>query len=287
MTIIEPGILPYSKCVSITPSDSARELFYYSTLCGHYYCTERYAIQREHYPPMLLVYIRQGEMRFEYRGEKKIARRGDVALLDCTEPHYYFTDGSLEFLYLHFDGLNSHQLCRHITEQHGWLIRRDNNLEVGNHIYELLDFYEKNGIESAMEGSMRIYRMLNLLLAPTKQEKQENSPIEDVIQYIRSNVGKPITLDECARIARLNPCYFSHSFKQQTGFSPQEYIINTRLERAKVLLVGTNRSISDIAYEVGYSSLGSMTNIFTRRVGFSPSLYRRLHQSETASQKER
>ncbi|MGM9613646.1 MAG: helix-turn-helix domain-containing protein, partial [Butyricicoccus sp.] len=158
-------------------------------------------------------------------------------------------------------------------------IQRDCNAEIAQQMYDMVDFHQCGGIESAVESSMRIYRLFELLLAPSRQERGEGSPLDDAIQYIRAHVGEPLTLGELAAIARLSPCYFSHSFKRKTGFSPLEYVVNTRIERAKVLLARTTKSVAEIAYEVGYSSGVSLSNLFLKRVGVSPRQYRREHQS--------
>lgn len=279
MKPVDPGILPQSVCFSFTPSETARALFFYPTWCGHYYCTRNYFIRRRSYPPLLLAYVRQGVFRVEYRGELRQAQRGDVVLIDCTEPHYYQAEDGLEFLYVHIDGSNAHALCRHIIETHGWLMRRDCNAEIAQSLYDMVDFHQCGGIESAFESSMRMYRLFELLLAPSRQERGESGPLDDAIQYIRAHVGEPLTLGELAAVARLSPCYFSHSFKRKTGFSPLEYVVNTRIERAKVLLARTTKPVAEIAYEVGYSSGASLTNQFLKRVGMSPRQYRGEHQS--------
>ena len=96
------------------------------------------------------------------------------------------------------------------------------------------------------------------------------------IHYIKDNIGKKITLKELSEIANMSVYYFSHRFKEETGFSPMDYVINTRLEKAKMLLVRTTKTVAEIAYEVGYGSSGSFINIFNDKVGCSPKTYRRL-----------
>ncbi len=279
MKSVDRGILAKSVCFPLTPSETTKKLFYYPTWCGHYYCTSEYFMKRDYYPPLLILFVREGVLNVEYRGEKRKVKKGEIILLDCSEPHYYHAEDGLEFLYMHFDGLNSHEICRHITDLHGWLMCRDNNMLIGQLLYEMVDFYDQNGLETNFESSERIYRLFGLLLAPTKQEKEENSPIDDAVLYIRSNVGKEITLKELARIANLSPSHFSRCFKRQTGFSPIEYIINTRIERAKTLLVRTHQTVAEIAYEVGYSSSSSLINLFLKQVDESPKQYRYSHQS--------
>ncbi len=278
MKSVDCGVLPHSVNFYHTPPETAQELMYYHTWIGHYYCTDDYEFKRQSYPNPLLCYIRKGVMNFDFRGEHKKARAGDIVLIECLEPHRYYAENGLEFLYIHFGGVNAHEMCRYIIEQQGWLISRDNNHLIENILYHTIDFFRHEGFETPFQTSMRIYKIFEILLAPTETERQEQSPIDDAIHYIRTNVGAPMTLDELAEIARLSPYYFAHRFKKQTGFAPMDYVINTRIEKAKVMLLRTDRSIADIAEEVGYSSSSSLINLFVKRVGESPAQYRKMHR---------
>ncbi|MGI6011323.1 MAG: helix-turn-helix domain-containing protein [Ruminococcus sp.] len=83
-------------------------------------------------------------------------------------------------------------------------------------------------------------------------------------------------MEHLAKIVGLSPAYFSFIFKQETGYSPREYITNIRMSKAKLLLIQTNKSITEIAFEVGYASNASFTNLFTDKVGCSPKTFRKL-----------
>ncbi len=109
MKSVDTGVLARSVCFSFTPSDTARQLYFYPTWCGHYFCTGRYFMRREYFPPLLVAYIREGTLHVEYEGETFDAKKGDVVLLDCARPHYYQAMEGLEFVYIHFDGSNSHE----------------------------------------------------------------------------------------------------------------------------------------------------------------------------------
>ena len=245
MQSVDPGILSKSVCFSFTPSQRAKDLLFYPTWCGHYFCTDNYYMKRDSYPPLLIVYIRRGRFRVEYRGEFRVAEAGDVLLIDCVEPHYYHAEDGLEFVYMHFDGSNSHELCRSITDQQDWLIRCENNTLTGNLLYDMVQFYNSNSGETDMQSSARIYRIFDLLLAPSAQEMSADDPIEQAIQYIRTNIGKAISVEDLASSVCLSTSYFAHMFKRRTGFSPADYVINSRIERAKVLLVRTQKPIGD------------------------------------------
>ena len=117
--------------------------------------------------------------------------------------------------------------------------------------------------------------MLTWLSLPAGNPARASDPIHQTVEYIRAHVGQPITLGELAQQAHLSACHYSHEFKRHTGFSPMEYVINTRLEKAKMLLLQTTLSVTDIAYEVGYESGGSLSNLFIKKTGISPREYRR------------
>lgn len=279
MKSVDSGILSHSVCFSFTPSELAKQLYFYPTWCGHYYCTDNYYIKRESYEPLLIVFVREGKFHIEYRNYNFDAEKGDIVLLDCREPHYYHAYNGLEFLYMHFDGSNAHEICQHILDESGPLIRQESNILIGNLLYNMVNFYENNGIETMFQSSMRIYHIFEYLLSPPEKDVQNDTPLENVLHYIHSNMEKTLSLEELSEVANLSPYYFAHRFKQQTGFSPMEYVINTRLNHAKVLLVRTNKSVAEISYEVGYSSSGSLINIFVKRIGMSPSQYRKLYKS--------
>lgn len=283
MQSVDPGILSKSVCFSFTPSQRAKDLLFYPTWCGHYFCTDNYYMKRDSYPPLLIVYIRRGRFRVEYRGEFRVAEAGDVLLIDCVEPHYYHAEDGLEFVYMHFDGSNSHELCRSITDQQDWLIRCENNTLIGNLLYDMVQFYNSNSVETDMQSSARIYRIFDLLLAPSAQEMSADDPIEQAIQYIRTNIGKAISVEDLASSVCLSTSYFAHMFKRRTGFSPADYVINSRIERAKVLLVRTQKPIGEIAEEVGYATSGSLINLFVKKVDSSPKQYRSEHLSQALS----
>lgn len=85
---------------------------------------------------------------------------------------------------------------------------------------------------------------------------------------------EPLDVDDLARAAGLSRAHFSREFKRAFGESPHGYLLTRRLERAAALLRNTDRSVADICFSVGLSSVGSFTTSFTRTFGRSPTAYR-------------
>jgi len=83
------------------------------------------------------------------------------------------------------------------------------------------------------------------------------------------------TIDELARELRISPFHFIRQFESVFGVTPHQHRIQARLDHAKHLLADGRLSVTDVCMAVGFSSLGSFSALFTRRVGEPPSVYRR------------
>ena len=88
-----------------------------------------------------------------------------------------------------------------------------------------------------------------------------------------------LTIDRVAREAAMSPFHFIRQFNAVFGETPHQYRIQARLERARYLLALGEHSVTDVCMEVGFSSLGSFSDLFARRIGVSPSEYRRRARS--------
>ena len=85
----------------------------------------------------------------------------------------------------------------------------------------------------------------------------------------------PLTIEDVARAVRMSPFHFSRRFESLFGATPHQLRIQWRLDRAKYLLAQGEHSVTEVCMEVGFSSLGSFSDLFSRRVGETPSNYRR------------
>lgn len=89
-----------------------------------------------------------------------------------------------------------------------------------------------------------------------------------------AHYAEPLGVEDMARAAGLSRAHFSREFRRAFGDSPHGYLLTRRLERAAALLRTTDRSVTEICFDVGLQSLGSFTTSFTRTFGASPTAYR-------------
>ena len=83
------------------------------------------------------------------------------------------------------------------------------------------------------------------------------------------------SIAELARQVGISPFHFIRQFESLFGVTPHQFRIQSRLDQAKLLLAKGEHSVTDVCMEIGFSSLGSFSDLFMRRVGVSPSAYRR------------
>jgi AraC family transcriptional regulator len=95
------------------------------------------------------------------------------------------------------------------------------------------------------------------------------------VELMRARLAEDISLDELAAEAQLSPYHFARMFKQSVGEPPRAYLTRLRMERACELLELTDLPVTEIAFEVGYSSNQVLARVFLKHRRISPSDYRR------------
>jgi AraC-like DNA-binding protein len=87
--------------------------------------------------------------------------------------------------------------------------------------------------------------------------------------------AEPLDVPKLARIAHTSEAHFIRTFRSTFGETPHRYLQRRRVERAMFLLWETKRSVTDICFDVGFSSLGTFSRTFNAIVGESPTSYRK------------
>jgi AraC-like DNA-binding protein len=86
--------------------------------------------------------------------------------------------------------------------------------------------------------------------------------------------AQPLDVPAIAAVAHISPAHFSRCFRDVFGETPHRYLQRRRVERSMFLLRETGRSVTEVCFAVGFSSLGTFSRTFREIVGESPSAYR-------------
>ncbi|MEF3273322.1 MAG: substrate-binding domain-containing protein [Chloroflexus sp.] len=99
--------------------------------------------------------------------------------------------------------------------------------------------------------------------------------VRKAMAYIHSHYTHPLTRQDIAHYVGMSEDYLTHCFRQELGTTPMEYLNRYRVLQARRLLVESDKSITNIALEVGFSSSSYFSRVFRKEVGQTPEEYRR------------
>lgn len=148
--------------------------------------------------------------------------------------------------------------------------------KVEKYISEMLDELssQKDGFDTICENNLLsllvlIHRIIESRCADN-QTSAHSALVEKVREYVDQNYFKDLTLQRISDLFYVNPYYLAHIFKKDMGDSPINYLIKTRLNTARNLLLSTDLSIKEIAFLTGYDNPLYFSVAFKKLFGTSP-----------------
>ena len=138
---------------------------------------------------------------------------------------------------------------------------------------KLLDTWNDKGPSYEFVAAT-LLRQLFIWISQNNMKQSKNQAIslkiDRIIEYMRQNIDRKITLEELSEIARLSTFYLSRAFKEATGYPIITYFNKMKIEKAKELLIEENKKVKEVAYELGYTNEFNFSRIFKRIEGLSP-----------------
>ncbi len=116
------------------------------------------------------------------------------------------------------------------------------------------------------------YQILNRLFT---ENLEQNNSLTPILSYIEKHYGDPqLSNDLLASLLNISEVYMRRLFKEQFGTSPKQYILNLRIQKAKQILSQSNKTITQIALECGFTSIHHFCRAFKSECGQTPTNYR-------------
>jgi len=144
---------------------------------------------------------------------------------------------------------------------------------------KLIKYYNNlSGSEEIILQSLMLELIYTIKNDSAKRIKKGNSnnnytTIEMALKYIKEHLTEDLSLEKVAKSASLSPIYFHNSFKTAVGKTLREYIEEQRIKKATNLLLTTNYSLTQIAFECGFSSQSYFSYVFKRKMKKTPREY--------------
>ena len=262
----------------VPPPVGREALLYYPVSVGYFECKPAYQVQRNVFSSYLLIAMLTGTLSYQTRRSRGVARAGDVLLLDCNEPHSYAALGKCSFTFVHFSGAQSRELYDEIEGKGGNVIRVADPSTIHEIIGEMLSNMREERRMNESRTSSLIYSMLMMLLEQSGASgagSSGNPAIDSAIAYIQSHLTEKLSVEVIAASAGYSASYFSHLFAEETGMSPYQFVVQSRVEQAQQLLKTTRLTVQEIAFQCGFNSAANFCYTFRRVCGVSPHHYRK------------
>lgn len=141
---------------------------------------------------------------------------------------------------------------------------------------ELGSPFQVIGLYHQLLGKIQLKKLFTSHLPPSSvHDEKKVVKLKTVLKYIRENFDKDITLEDMAAVAGFSNKYFCKFFKDMTGTTPVNYLLTYRIERAARKLLGTDLSVTQIAYDCGFNDLSYFIKTFKAFKKVSPKDYRK------------
>ena len=226
-----------------------------------------------------LLYIAAGKGHFFFGDEERVVSHGNIVVFRPGEKqlYHYYPEDQTESYWVHFTGSEAARLLDECgLLKNVYFVGTSDYPAIFNQLIREIQLKRENYAEIAEY----LFRQLLLFISRyLKEGKNANcdtlNEVERAINYFNENYASEINIEEYATARHMSVSWFIRNFKSITQLSPLQYIIMLRITNAKVLLMNTDYSVSQIATAVGFDNALYFSRLFHRHTGTSPMKFRK------------
>jgi len=198
-------------------------------------------------------------------------------------PHAYYADDQnpWSIYWIHFAGTKSRLFsgtgCQPVCIERGQNSRINDRIDLFREIFRNLE--RGFSLETLEYTNLCLHHLLasftHLRQFRLVKEGMEKDPVSQGINFMLENLERKLKLEEMADEVKLSASHFSRLFTGRTGHSPINYFIQLKIQRACRLLDNSDRSIAEVAREMGFEDQFYFSRLFRKVMNMSPRLYRK------------
>lgn len=241
-----------------------------------------------------ITYILSGKGKYFVEGEIYDVQAGDLIMCNPGVRHHNIVTSEAEptvECFIGFTDFEFYNMPKNsiVFKDYSPFLRTGSELRqlISKHCYAMLAENDTNQVGKYFMLKAHLIQIMLLLMREIVEPKPapegcnfeshyKNYAVNQIINYFDEHCNEKISLDGIAKNMYLSPVYISKIFKEETGESPINFLIRTRLEKAKVMLEAPGSiSIKHIATSVGYDDAYHFSKLFKKYYGVSPLHYRK------------
>lgn len=264
-----------------TPTAAVCSFPFYITEAGHFFANHGYFTARSDYDSLMLLYTLGGRGKMEIDGASFFLDAGSAVIVDCRVLHTYGTaDDTWDFLWIHIKGSSAEPLFKTLYQNTVHPISVSGTGDFSDTVKRAVKNTQSGGIIAASEISADIHSIFNTLircdLSAVKQNQKGNhaDDIERAVSFIKDHYSAEITIDDIVDNIHISKYHFIRLFKRVIGVTPYAYLMSFRINRSKLLLRTSDKTINDIALECGFADTSNFITQFKKHTGQKPTGYR-------------
>jgi AraC-like DNA-binding protein len=277
--VLPPAVLDQALQLPITRNLLPRSL-------GFQPHVTRHEIDRpEGLPEYILQYCLRGHGWCRIGGRFRELLPGDAVVIPFQAPHQY---GAMEgkawtSYWTHFRGEKAadYLLAAGITPNDPWF-HLEPTIEMIGLLDTIMSLYQSGHARANLVAASTALGHFFALVGISREWKRAmplstSENLQRSIEYMQQNVHRVIRLFQLAQVARLSVPHYAALFKDRTGFSPMDYFIRLKIQRACDLLVNSRDGVEQIGHSIGYDNPFYFSRIFKKVMQVSPRKYRQMN----------
>lgn len=266
----ETGILSRHGRGFLFSSAFAEKNLYYMTWGDEYICDSTYKVDREMLDCYLLMNLLAGKMSLKTEEKTYMLNDGNMVLLDLRKPHFYKAETAIQVQQYMVHGNTLPAYYQLLTKDNGPVFHKDSRLQF------ILNSLKQETMMPVPNDHIISMLLTNMLCSLTGSlELIGEDPVRQAKYYMNDHYTENISLDDIAAAVSLSKFYFSRLFEKETGTTPWEFLIETRLRNAMQMLTHSNAAVEEIAASCGFSNTAHFIRTFKSHTNFTPGAFRR------------
>lgn len=257
---------------------------FYLNSCGTENCEPGYGYGPHTRTDYIIHVVTKGKGMFQVNGNTFPISENQAFLITPGIATYYEADQKEPWFYgwIGFNGLKAYECVNNagFTEENP-TITLDCTEELIYCIQEMLAAHQLTYFNELKRNGLLMRFMAAMIEDTSPKNSQRISYdypgdiyVKQAVDYLSKNFSHRLKINHLADYIGINRSYLTNSFKKSVGLSPQEFLVNLRMNKAVSLLKETALPISTISIQVGYDDPLAFSKIFKQKYGVSPRAYR-------------